>query len=70
MYDYKIKKSEMQSWNFTTNSKKIKDIKENAKIKLESLPGAFNINGNWSIIQLVDNGSNYPDKKFITSITI
>jgi len=66
---YQIKKNELNSWLFES-ARGVKNIRAAGLSRLKDLPTCFNINGDWHIFELVDNGTNYPNKKYICKINI
>ena len=64
---YRVEKNDFNTWSFESN-KGVKNIKKNANKRLDELPPAFNTNGQYNIIELVDNGTDTPTRKFITKI--
>jgi len=66
---FEVKKSDFRCWKFKSESG-LKNIKANAIKKLESLPDCFNINGEWHINELIDDGAIKPRIKYIADITI
>ena len=71
MKNYEVKTNQFNTYKFDS-IKGIKNIKQNAINKLKTVPECFNVigSGKWAIVELVENGSIAPGKKFITYITI
>ena len=73
MKNYLVTKNDFKGWDqgFDFTSKKgIQNIKVKALEKVKSIPSFININGRWSIIQKLDNGTNKPTPKYITYINV